>query len=410
MLTVSRQDEDLFDALRAGASGYLLKGIDEDAIGDALQRVLAGEATLPGTLVARLVDEFRDREQRRIAVPDGQTARLTGREWDVLELMRKGASTAEISERLFVSPTTVRSHVSAILRKLGVPNREAADQTARRRLSRRDGIGRRRPVLSWRAVTSTRIESDSMGEIEVPADRYWGAQTQRSLHHFDIGTETMPKPLIRAFGILKGASASVNRDLGKLDDALAGLDAAGGGGGGQGRARRPLPAAHLADRQRHADQHERQRGHLEPGHRARRRGHGLQEAHPPQRPRQHVAVVERHVPDRHAHRRGRGDRAPAAPVGRGPARRALDKEIEFAGVTKIGRTHLMDAVPLTLGQEFSGYVAQLTADIERIERTLPGLYELAAGGTRRGHRAQHAPRVRRAGGEGDRRRRPACPS
>jgi len=126
MLTVSRQDQDLFDALRAGASGYLLKGIDEDSIGDALQRVLAGEATLPGTLVARLVDEFRDREQHRIAVPDGQTARLTGREWDVLELMRKGASTAEISERLFVSATTVRSHVSAILRKLGVPSREAA--------------------------------------------------------------------------------------------------------------------------------------------------------------------------------------------------------------------------------------------------------------------------------------------
>jgi DNA-binding NarL/FixJ family response regulator len=126
MLTVSRQDEDLFDALRAGASGYLLKGMDEDSIGDALQRVLAGEATLPGTLVARLVDEFRDREQHRVAVPDAQTARLTGREWDVLELMRKGASTAEISGRLFVSPTTVRSHVSAILRKLGVPTREAA--------------------------------------------------------------------------------------------------------------------------------------------------------------------------------------------------------------------------------------------------------------------------------------------
>src|SRR5580704_10206351 len=67
------------------------------------------------------------------------------------------------------------------------------------------------------------MESDSMGEIEVPADRYWGAQTQRSLHHFDIGIETMPKPLIRAFGILKGASAAVNRDIGKLDETLAGL-------------------------------------------------------------------------------------------------------------------------------------------------------------------------------------------
>lgn len=126
MLTVSRQDEDLFDALRAGASGYLLKGLDEDTIGDSLHRVLDGEATLPGTLVARLVEEFRDREHRRVAVADGPAARLTGREWDVLELMRKGASTNEISERLFVSPTTVRTHVSAILKKLGVPTREAA--------------------------------------------------------------------------------------------------------------------------------------------------------------------------------------------------------------------------------------------------------------------------------------------
>lgn len=126
MLTVSRQDEDLFDALRAGASGYLLKGLDEDAIGDSLRRVLEGEAMLPGSLVARLVEEFRDREHRRVALPEGPAARLTGREWDVLELMRKGASTAQISERLFVSQTTVRSHVSAILRKLGVPSREAA--------------------------------------------------------------------------------------------------------------------------------------------------------------------------------------------------------------------------------------------------------------------------------------------
>jgi DNA-binding NarL/FixJ family response regulator len=126
MLTVSRQDDDLFDALRAGASGYLLKGMDEEALGDALHRVLKGESALPGSLVARLVEEFRDREHRRVAVPQGAAARLTGREWDVLELMRTGASTAAISERLFISPTTVRSHVSTILKKLGVPDREAA--------------------------------------------------------------------------------------------------------------------------------------------------------------------------------------------------------------------------------------------------------------------------------------------
>ncbi|HUD15606.1 MAG TPA: class II fumarate hydratase, partial [Acidimicrobiales bacterium] len=70
-------------------------------------------------------------------------------------------------------------------------------------------------------MTGTRTESDSMGEIQVPSDRYWGAQTARSLHHFDIGVETMPAPLVRAFGILKGASAQVNRDLGKLEPALA---------------------------------------------------------------------------------------------------------------------------------------------------------------------------------------------
>jgi DNA-binding NarL/FixJ family response regulator len=126
MLTVSRQDDDLFDSLRAGASGYLLKGMDEDGLGDALHRVLDGEATLPGSLVARLVEEFRDREYRRVALRDFPPARLTGREWDVLELMRKGATTVEIAERLFVSPTTIRTHISAILRKLGVPNRDAA--------------------------------------------------------------------------------------------------------------------------------------------------------------------------------------------------------------------------------------------------------------------------------------------
>ncbi len=126
MLTVSRQDEDLFDALRAGATGYLLKGMDEDSLSMALRQVLNGETPLPPSLVTRLVEEFRDREERRVAVPGDVAARLTGREWDVLELMRTGASTEEIAARLFISATTVRSHVSAVLRKLGVADREAA--------------------------------------------------------------------------------------------------------------------------------------------------------------------------------------------------------------------------------------------------------------------------------------------
>jgi DNA-binding NarL/FixJ family response regulator len=126
MLTVSRADNDLFDALRAGAKGYLLKGINEDELADALERVLSGQASLPGTLVARLIDEFRDRERFRVNLPEERSVLLTAREWDVLELMRTGASTLEIAERLFISATTVRSHVSAILRKLEVSDRSSA--------------------------------------------------------------------------------------------------------------------------------------------------------------------------------------------------------------------------------------------------------------------------------------------
>ena len=126
ILTVSRDDNDLFDALRAGASGYLLKDLGDDQVAPAVRKVLAGEASLPGTLVARLVEEFRDREHRRIGIAPEQAARLTGREWDVLELMREGLSTNEIGARLFVSPTTVRTHVSSVLKKLHVADREAA--------------------------------------------------------------------------------------------------------------------------------------------------------------------------------------------------------------------------------------------------------------------------------------------
>ena len=126
ILTVSRQDNDLFDALRAGAMGYLLKDIEVDRIGAALRQVLAGEAVLPGSLLARLVEEFRDREQRRVVISPDEATRLTGREWDVLELMRQGLTTAEIAQRLFISPTTVRTHVATVLRKLKVTDRAAA--------------------------------------------------------------------------------------------------------------------------------------------------------------------------------------------------------------------------------------------------------------------------------------------
>lgn len=127
MLTVSRTDSDLFDALRAGASGYLLKDINPARLPPALRGVLAGEAALPRRLVTLLIEEFRERKRRRrIPLVGRQPVQLTDREWEVLELMRHGLATDEIALRLFISPVTVRTHVSAILRKLHVPSREAA--------------------------------------------------------------------------------------------------------------------------------------------------------------------------------------------------------------------------------------------------------------------------------------------
>jgi DNA-binding NarL/FixJ family response regulator len=127
MLTVSRADTDLFDALRAGASGYLLKDIDPARLPQALYGVLEGEAALPRHLVALLIEEFRERRgRRRIPMLGRRSVELTDREWEVLELMREGLSTEEIGNRLFISAVTVRTHVSAILKKLRVPTRAAA--------------------------------------------------------------------------------------------------------------------------------------------------------------------------------------------------------------------------------------------------------------------------------------------
>lgn len=136
MLTVSRDDNDLFDALRAGARGYLLKDIDPARLGSALRGVLDGEAALPRNLVARLMDEFRDRD-RNDARPQGPLSKLTSREWETLELMRQGLSTADIAAMLFVTPVTVRTHISAILRKLQVADRHAAVQVAESASDRR---------------------------------------------------------------------------------------------------------------------------------------------------------------------------------------------------------------------------------------------------------------------------------
>ncbi len=129
MLTVSRNDADLFDALRAGASGYLLKDMDPERLPHALRGVLAGEAAFPRALVARMVDEFRERgRRRRLPVVGTRGVELTSREWEVLQLMREGLKTDEIAGRLFISQVTVRRHVGGILRKLRVSSRaEAVD-------------------------------------------------------------------------------------------------------------------------------------------------------------------------------------------------------------------------------------------------------------------------------------------
>ncbi len=125
MLTVSRNDEDILSALKAGASGYLLKDTDPLRLPHALRGVLRGEAALPRTLVARVIEEFRDRSHRR-GFLRSRGINLTSREWEVLELLRQGLTTREMAERLFVSRVTVRTHIASILRKLRVPDRDSA--------------------------------------------------------------------------------------------------------------------------------------------------------------------------------------------------------------------------------------------------------------------------------------------
>ena len=127
MLTASRDDEDLFAALRAGASGYLLKDMDPTRLGSALRGVLAGEAVLPRWLVQKVVEEFRSTPRRRIALPGrSKVVQLTEREAEILDALAQGRSTEEIAQSLFLAQVTVRSHVSAILRKLHVRDRQSA--------------------------------------------------------------------------------------------------------------------------------------------------------------------------------------------------------------------------------------------------------------------------------------------
>ncbi len=226
-----------------------------------------------------------------------------------------------------------------------------------------------------------RIETDTMGEMKVPADRYYGCQTARSLVHFHIGAERMPREIIRAMGILKKAAALANRDLGLLDDRL--CDAIC-------HAADEVIAGDLDDHfplsvwQTGSGTQTNMNTNEVISNRAIERLGGKLGSKDPVHPNDHVNMSQ-----------SSNDTFPTAmniaAVERIthhllPALRALRdalaaKADAFADIIKIGRTHLMDAVPLTLGQEFSGYVAQLDYGIERVEAAIPRLSELAIGGT-----------------------------
>ena len=230
-------------------------------------------------------------------------------------------------------------------------------------------------------MSNVRVESDSMGPIEVPADHYWGAQTERSLHHFAISHETMPPAVISAFGVLKLASAKVNNALGKLDDDKASLIERAAAEVIDGKLGDEFP---LRIWQTGSGTQTNMNVNEVISNRAIELAGGVMGSKAPIHPNDDVNMSQ-----------SSNDTFPTAMhiaavmeiSGRLiPAVTRLRDELDvkataFVDMTKIGRTHLMDAVPLTLGQEFSGYVAQLDADLDRLRLVLPGLYELAAGGT-----------------------------
>jgi DNA-binding NarL/FixJ family response regulator len=126
MLTASAEEDDLFASLRAGASGYLLKDTDPASLAASLRATLAGEAALTPRLLMRILDEFRAPTRARFRRGSKEASRLSAREWEVMELLAGGASTEDVARSLFLSPTTVRVHVSSVLKKLRVSSREEA--------------------------------------------------------------------------------------------------------------------------------------------------------------------------------------------------------------------------------------------------------------------------------------------
>jgi fumarate hydratase class II len=228
---------------------------------------------------------------------------------------------------------------------------------------------------------SFRKESDSMGTIEVPSNHYWGAQTQRSLMHFAIGDDVMPTELIRAIGVLKKCAAVVNQDLKLLPSEKAKLIIEAANEVVQGKLNSEFP---LRIWQTGSGTQTNMNANEVISNRAIEIAGGILGSKDPIHPNDHVNRSQ-----------SSNDTFPTAmhiaaaevfnhrliPMVKKVRDALAAKEKEFKDIVKIGRTHLMDAVPLTLGQEFSGYVAQLDEDLERIKQALPDLYKLALGGT-----------------------------
>ncbi|HLW69578.1 MAG TPA: class II fumarate hydratase [Candidatus Binataceae bacterium] len=226
-----------------------------------------------------------------------------------------------------------------------------------------------------------RVESDSMGKIEVPAEHYWGAQTERSLIHFAIAQDVMPRAMIRAFGILKRAAAEVNRDFNKLAPKLADLIVQAADEVIAGRLDAEFP---LRIWQTGSGTQTNMNANEVISNRAIALAGGELGSKQPIHPNDHVNMSQ-----------SSNDTFPTAmhvaaaeelthrlvPAVKGLIEALRRKQTEIADIVKIGRTHLMDAVPLTFGQEFSGYIAQLEYGIKRIEALLPEVMELAIGGT-----------------------------
>ncbi|HYX30772.1 MAG TPA: class II fumarate hydratase [Pyrinomonadaceae bacterium] len=227
---------------------------------------------------------------------------------------------------------------------------------------------------------ATRSESDSMGAIEVAADKYWGAQTERSLHHFNIGYDVMPREMIRAFGILKKACAIVNNELGKLPDQKLQLIVQASDEVIEGKLDAQFP---LRVWQTGSGTQTNMNANEVISNRAIEIAGGVMGSKKPIHPNDDVNMSQ-----------SSNDTFPAAmhiaaaeqmnkliPRVR-EVRDAIDaKAKEFADVVKIGRTHLQDATPLTVGQEMSGWASLLERDVTRLSEALDGLYDLAIGGT-----------------------------